>query len=81
MEKVMENSQMIESKESFLKKFISKIKDFFRKKDIFDMVIFDLDGTLWSVEETTLISINEYLETNGYEYRVTMDDVKWTMAI
>lgn len=39
MEKVMENSQMIESKESFLKKFISKIKDFFRKKDIFDMVI------------------------------------------
>lgn len=80
MEKVIENSQMIESKESFLKKFISKIKDFFRKKDIFDMVIFDLDGTLWSVEETTLISINEYLEKNGYEYRVTMDDVKGTMG-
>lgn len=80
------------TKENIFTKFINKIKSLFIKKlpDIkeevvqkeqdFEMVIFDLDGTLWNVEETTLESANEYLELNGFEYRVTMDDVKSTMG-
>lgn len=85
----------METKENIFIKFINKIKSLFvkrlpeinegtssdvQKEQDLEMVIFDLDGTLWHVEETSLISANEYLELNGYDYRITMDDVTSTMG-
>ena len=45
-----------------------------------DMVVFDLDGTLWSSDETTYKSVNEYLKLNNYDLEVSFETVKETMG-
>ena len=64
-----EETSLIEKKsENIFVRFFKKLKSFFiirLDKDSsndnknLEMVIFDLDGTLWSVDETTEVSVNE----------------------
>ena len=70
--------QMIEKNNIFIK-IKNKLKSIFKRKCI-DMIIFDLDGTLWSTDDTTYKSTNEYLKINNIDLEVSMDTVRRTMG-
>lgn len=38
-----------------------------------NMIIFDLDGTLWDTAEATYKIVNDYLKENGYSFEVSQD--------
>ena len=38
-----------------------------------NMIIFDLDGTLWDTSEDTYIIVNDYLKKNNYNFTVDKD--------
>lgn len=87
----MEKLQMIEKKnDNIFVRFINKLKSIFKiriksennsnKENELEMILFDLDGTLWSTDDTTLKSTNEYLKLNNIDLEVSMDTVQKTMG-
>ena len=46
----------------------------------FDMIIFDLDGTLWETEDCTYKSVNEILKKYNTNEEITLETVRKTMG-
>ena len=45
-----------------------------------NMIIFDLDGTLWDTAEATHKFVNDYLKENGYSFEVSQDVIVENMG-
>lgn len=85
-----EETSLIEKKsENIFVRFFKKLKSFFiirldkdnsNDNKNLEMVIFDLDGTLWSVDETTEVSVNEYLRNNNIDINVPIEVVRKSMG-
>ena len=45
-----------------------------------NMIIFDLDGTLWDTADATYKIVNDYLKKNGYPYEVSRDVIVKNMG-
>ena len=58
---------------------LNNSKDNKTENDI-EMIIFDLDGTLWSTDVETVQSVNEYLKNNNIGLEVSLDVIRKTMG-
>ena len=45
-----------------------------------NMIIFDLDGTLWDTADATFKIVNDYLKENGYSFNVSKDVIVENMG-
>lgn len=80
-------ANLIEYKESFftkVKNFIfkifAKVKGNENSKNKIEMIIFDLDGTLWNTEDISYEVINEIVEKYDFIEKISKDTVAKTMG-